>query len=137
MDKITPENSLIFTDYCKSYKLVYGENPNMHKVYIHNEWFHAYKLRKTININNIENTNIKNIIIDTVCTKLENYNLPYWIEHVFIYSSCSLNDKVFDSSNIKVPFGCQLHIETENTDYSFWNLDENYEYNVYTINKIA
>ena len=133
MDKITPENSLIFTDYCKSYKLVYGENPNRHKVYIHNEWFHAHKLRKTININNIEDANIKNIIIDTVCTKLENINLPFWIEHIYIYAY----DKVFDSSNIKVPFGCQLHIETENTDYSFWNLDENYEYNVYTINKIA
>ena len=60
MYKITPENTLIFTDYCKNYKLVYGENPNRHKVYIHNEWFHAHKLRKTININNIEDENIKN-----------------------------------------------------------------------------
>ena len=137
MYKMLPENTLIFTDYCKSYKLVYGENPNMHKVYIHNEWFDAYKLRKTININNIEDTNIKYIIIDTFDTKLENYNLPYWIEHVFIYSSCSSYGEDFDSSNIKVPFGCQLHIETENTDYSFWNLDENYEFNVYTLNKIA
>ena len=131
MDKILPENTLIFTDYCKNYKLVYGENPNRHKVYIHNEWFHAHKLRKTININNIEDENIKNIIIDTVCTKLENINLPFWIEHIYIYAY----EEDFDSSNIKVPFGCQLHIETENIDKSFWNLDENYEYNVYTINK--
>ena len=136
MDKILPENTLIFTDYCKSFKLIYKENPNKHKIYLHNEWCRAEKLRKTININNIEDTNIKYIIIDTFDTKLENYNLPYWIEHVFIYSSCSFNDKVFDSSNIKLPFGCQLHIETENTDYSYWSLDENYEYNVYTLYKI-
>ena len=102
---------------------------------MYNEWHSAEKLRKTININNIEDTNIKYIIIDIFATKLENINLPFWIEHVFIYSSCSLNEKYFDSSNIKVPFGCQLHIETENTDYSFWNLDENYEYNVYKIKK--
>ena len=137
MNKILPENTLIFTDYCKSFKLIYKENPNKHKIYMYNEWHSAEKLRKTININKIENSNIKYIIIDTFATKLENYNLPYWIEHVFIYSSCSSYGEDFDSSNIKVPFGCQLHIETENTDYSFWNLDENYEYNVYTINKIA
>ena len=131
MDKISPENTLIFTDYCKSFKLIYKENPNKHKIYMYNEWFNAYKLRKTININNIEDRNIKNIIIDTYCQKLENINLPFWIENIYIYAY----DKVFDSSNIKVPFGCQLHIERENIDKSFWNLDENYEFNVYTIKK--
>ena len=60
------------------------------------------------------------------CQKLENINVPFWIEHIYIYAY----EEDFDSSNIKVPFGCKLHIETENIDYSYWNLDENYEYSI-------
>ena len=60
--------------------------------------------------------------------------MPYWIENKYGYLSCSLYYDIFDGSNIKVPFGCELHTETDSNDYSFWNLDETCEYDVYTIN---
>jgi hypothetical protein len=134
MEILQPEDTLIFTNGRGSYSIKYGEPPNRHRTFYLEEW-HGFKLLDcTKKMHQVSYENVKTVIIQIGCNNDVDYdiniNLPYWIENVYIYDN---GDTKFDVSTLKIPFGCNVHYEREDTDLSFWPLNTNKTYEVLSL----
>ena len=131
-----PKNTLIFSnvDY------LYSDS----KLYIHlckNIYFQSNKVNYKkeyiqISINNITDEEIKNIIIITDKYNIPNYNLPYWIENIYIHhvNSTKKNNNQLNIEKLKIPHNCNLNIIYHEDDkfYGYFKTeDEDYLYTLY------
>jgi hypothetical protein len=134
MEILQPKNTVIFSSIKSSFSVKYGEPPNRHRPFFLQEWFVNKLLDCTKNMHEVSYENVKNVIIHFNCNNDVDYdiniNLPYWIENVYIYDN---GDTKFDVSTLKIPFGCNLHYESEDTDWSFWPLNTNKTYEVLSL----
>ncbi len=134
MEILQPEDTIIFGTTMSPYSIKYGEPPNRHRAFYLEEW-HRYKLLDfTKNMHEVSYENVKNVIIYFGYNDVVDYgikiNLPYWIENVYIYDN---SDAKFDVNTLKIPFGCNVHYEREDTDWSFWPLNRDKEYKILSL----
>jgi hypothetical protein len=131
-----PKNTLIFSnvDYlysnselcvhlCKKYSLSWKIRDKK-KEYIQ------------ISINNITDEEIKNIIIVTDKYNIPNYNLPYWIENIYIHhvNLAKINNIQLNIEKLKIPHNCNLNIIYHEDDkfYGYFKTeDEDFLYTLY------
>jgi hypothetical protein len=121
----TPKNTLIFSNVeylCSNSELC---------VHLCKKYSLSLKIRDKkkeyiqISINNITDEEIKNIIIITYKYNIPNYNLPYWIENIYIHhvNLTKKNNNQLNIENIKIPHNCNLNITYHDEDVFFTNLD--------------
>jgi hypothetical protein len=134
MKILQPENTVIFSSFEESFSIKYAESSNRHTPFYLEEWIIDKPSHCTEKMHEVSYENVKNVIMYFDCINDIDYdiniNLPYWIENVYIYDN---SDTKFDVSTLKIPFGCKLHYEMEDTDWSFWPLNRDKTYEVLSL----